>query len=85
MGRKKSIASDINSEKEQSDYNDVKINSSKTNLQNESSRCQRRIDFLNSEITSLNSKIWTAVYYEEQAKIKVWNDNMTPLKGGKTK
>ena len=38
-GRKKSISSDIDSEKEKYDSYDTKINSSKTNLQNESNRC----------------------------------------------
>lgn len=84
-GRKKTISSDISSEKEQYDYKDIKINSSKTNLQNESNRCQSRIDILNSEITSLDSQIRTAEYNEEQARKKAWEDYLASLKGGKTK
>lgn len=84
-GRKKTISSDISSEKEQYDYKDTKINSSKTNLQNESNRCQSRIDTLNSEITSLDSQIRTAEYNEEQARKKAWEDYLASLKGGKTK
>ena len=82
-GRKKSISSDISSEKEDYDYKDAKINSSKTNLQNESNRCQTRIDTLNSEISSLDSQIRTAEYNEEQARKKAWEEYLASLKGGK--
>ena len=84
-GRKKSISSDIDSEKEKYDYKDTKINSSKTNLQNESNRCQTRIDTLNSEISSLDSQIRRAEYNEEQARKKAWEEYLASLKGGKTK
>lgn len=84
-GRKKSISSDISSEKEDYDYKDEKINSSKTNLQNESNRCQRRIDILNSEISSLDSQIRTAEYNEEQVRKKAWKEYLASLKGGNTK
>lgn len=84
-GRKKSISSDISSEKEDYDYKDEKINSSKTNLQNESNRCQRRIDILNSEISSLDSQIRTAEYNEEQVRKKAWEEYLASLKGGNTK
>lgn len=84
-GRKKSISSDINSEKEDYDYIDAKIISSKTNLQNESNRCQTRIDTLNSEISSLDSQIRTAEYNEEQARKKAWEKYLSSLKGGKSK
>ena len=84
-GRKKSISSDISSEKEDYDYKDAKINSSKTNLQNESNRCQTRIDTLNSEISSLDSQIRTAEYNEEQARKKAWEEYLASLKGGNTK
>lgn len=84
-GRKKSISSDISSEKEDYDYKDAKINSSKTNLQNESNRCQTRIDTLDSEISSLDSQIRTAEYNEEQARKKAWEEYLASLKGGNTK
>ncbi len=84
-GRKKSISLDISSEKEDYDYKDEKINSSKTNLQNESNRCQRRIDILNSEISSLDSQIRTAEYNEEQVRKKAWEEYLASLKGGNTK
>lgn len=84
-GRKKSISSDISFEKEDYDYKDVKINSSKTNLQNESKRCQTRIDTLNSEISSLDSQIRTAEHNEEQARKKAREEYLASLKGGNTK
>lgn len=85
IGRKKSISSDISSEKEDYDYKDAKINSSKTNLQNESNRCQTRIDTLNSEISSLDAQIRTAEYNEEQARKKAWEEYLASLKGGNAK
>lgn len=84
-GRKKSISSDIVSEKEKYDNNDTKINSSKTNLQNELNRCQTRIDTLNSEISSLDSQIRTAEHDEEQARKKAREEYLASLKGGNTK
>lgn len=80
-GRKKSIYSDICSEEEKHEYADTKINSSKSNLQSESNRCQRKIEILDSEITSLDSQIRTAEYNEEQARKKEMEEYIQALKG----
>lgn len=82
-GRKNDIYSDISSEREQYDFNDTKLSSCKSNLQNESNRCQSRIDTLNLEITSLDSEIATAEYNEEQERKKAWEDYLASLKGEK--
>jgi chromosome segregation ATPase len=83
-GRKKSISSYISSEQEKNYNVDTKIHPSYSNLQNESKRCQTKIDTLNSEIASLDSQIKTAEYNEAQARKKALEEYLASLKGGKT-
>ena len=82
IGMKASVRQDIEDAKEKYEYGDTKLKSCKINLQNESNRCQTRIDILNSEISSLSSQIAQAEYEEEQARKRAEEEAKKAQTGG---
>jgi len=70
IGKKKCIADYLEYEKEKTIDSDIKISSCNNYLDNEARRCQKRLDELEAEIDSLNSKISIAEYNEEQERIR---------------